>query len=126
MRRPTINHYALVLLPFVLSMIIYDQHSLPLVLYVVMSVCAYVQCWLDKRRAERRQSRLSERSLHFVELLGGWPGALLAQRRFRHKTRKKTYRWVVRAIVLLHALAWGLVLYRLPLFDKLLSYLGSA
>lgn len=48
----------------------------------------------DKRRAQEDGWRVSERMLHTFELLGGWPGALLAQRRFRHKTAKFSYRFV--------------------------------
>jgi len=39
-------------------------------------------------------------------LLGGWPGALLAQQRFRHKTRKLSYQAVFWLIVLLHQVFW--------------------
>ena len=41
-----------------------------------------------------------------VELLGGWPGALLGQRRFRHKTRKRSYQLVFWLIGALHLAAW--------------------
>jgi hypothetical protein len=38
--------------------------------------------------------RTPEKVLHASELLGGWPGALLAQQLFRHKTRKVSYQLV--------------------------------
>ena len=47
----------------------------------------------DKRRAQENEWRVPERMLHAFELIGGWPGALLAQRRFRHKTAKFDYRF---------------------------------
>ncbi len=56
----------------------------------------------DKRRAEAGQWRISEAALHFGELAGGWPGALLAQRQFRHKTAKLSFQVVFWLIVLLH------------------------
>jgi uncharacterized membrane protein YsdA (DUF1294 family) len=43
-----------------------------------------------------------------MELVGGWPGALLAQQVFRHKTRKLSYQVVFWTIVVLHAVGWFL------------------
>jgi uncharacterized membrane protein YsdA (DUF1294 family) len=43
---------------------------------------------------------VSEANLHLLELLGGWPGAFLAQRRLRHKCSKGSYQFVFWLIVL--------------------------
>jgi uncharacterized membrane protein YsdA (DUF1294 family) len=75
--------------------------------YGLMSAAAFVMYWLDKRRAGRGEWRISERTLHGIELLGGWPGAWLAQRVFRHKWRQRHYMVVFWAIGGLHALAWA-------------------
>jgi len=75
--------------------------------YVVMSAVAFVMYWIDKQRAERRAWRISEATLHGIELLGGWPGAWIAQRVFRHKWRKTRYLVVFWAIGGIHALAWA-------------------
>lgn len=77
-----------------------------LLLYPVFSVLAFFAYWRDKRNAERDEWRTPEQSLHVLELLGGWPGALLAQQLFRHKTRKLSFQLVFWAIVLLHQLFW--------------------
>jgi len=37
--------------------------------------------------------------LHLAELLGGWPGAFLAQRRLRHKCSKVSYQFAFWCIV---------------------------
>ncbi|KPZ15695.1 putative family protein [Pseudomonas syringae pv. viburni] len=50
--------------------------------------------------------RTPENVLHTVELLGGWPGALLAQQVFRHKTRKVSFQVVFWLIVLVHQALW--------------------
>lgn len=60
--------------------------------YLVMSVVAFVAYGIDKRAAREGGRRISEATLLMMGLLGGWPGALLAQRRFRHKTRKQPFR----------------------------------
>ncbi len=55
---------------------------------------------LDKKRARAGGRRIPEKILHLLELMGGWPGAWVAQRYLRHKTAKVSYR-VVFAIILL-------------------------
>jgi uncharacterized membrane protein YsdA (DUF1294 family) len=72
-----------------------------------MSALAFALFWLDKRRAAGGQWRIPERTLHVVECLGGWPGAWVAQRVFRHKWRKTRYMVVFWAIVGAHLLAWA-------------------
>jgi uncharacterized membrane protein YsdA (DUF1294 family) len=74
--------------------------------YAIMSAITFIAFWRDKRAAARSGWRTPEASLHLLELLGGWPGALLAQRLFRHKSSKMTYRLALWAIVILHAGAW--------------------
>jgi uncharacterized membrane protein YsdA (DUF1294 family) len=63
--------------------------------------------WDDKRSATRGAWRTSEAMLHFFELVGGWPGALIAQQAFRHKTRKVSFQVVFWGIVLMHQLFWA-------------------
>ena len=75
-------------------------------LYVVASLLSFVQYWLDKRSAQSGGQRTPENTLHLVELLGGWPGALIAQHVFRHKTRKDSYQAVFWLIVAAHQLLW--------------------
>ncbi len=59
----------------------------------------------DKDRAVSSGWRVPESSLHLAELLGGWPGALLAQRRLRHKCSKTSYQVVFWSIVILFQIA---------------------
>lgn len=74
--------------------------------YGVVSIVAFVAYGLDKRAAKRGAPRTSESTLLMVGVVGGWPGALVAQQLFRHKTRKRSFRrafWltvVVNALVL--------------------------
>ena len=75
--------------------------------YVLMSVVAFSLYWVDKRRAARGDWRVSERTLHTIELLGGWPGAWLAQGVFRHKRQKTQYLVVFWLIVAVHVLGWA-------------------
>jgi uncharacterized membrane protein YsdA (DUF1294 family)/cold shock CspA family protein len=68
--------------------------------------CAY---WLDKYAAQKNQWRTKERTLHIMALLGGWPGAGLAQQILRHKSRKESFRQSFQLTVIAHwaaLLAW--------------------
>jgi len=75
--------------------------------YVLMSVVAFGLYWVDKRRAVRGEWRIAELILHGVELLGGWPGAWIAQRVLHHKGNKTQYLVVFWTIGGIHALAWA-------------------
>ncbi|MFZ5567628.1 MAG: DUF1294 domain-containing protein [Pseudomonadota bacterium] len=58
---------------------------------VLLSLLSYAVYASDKRAAQQGRRRVPERTLHLLALLGGWPGALLAQRRLRHKTAKPSF-----------------------------------
>ncbi len=70
--------------------------ALPLVIAIVcllLSFLSYMMYWLDKEAAQRGGQRIPESTLHLVDLLGGWPGALVAQQWFRHKTVKTSFQF---------------------------------
>ena len=62
----------------------------------------------DKAAAEQGRWRTSESTLHTIALMGGWPGALVARRVFRHKTTKQPFRIIFWLTVIANcvALAW--------------------
>ena len=67
---------------------------------------------MPRRSAALKQRwRTPETTLHLFELAGGWPGALLAQQAFRHKTRKPSYQVAFWLIVVLHQALWIDLLY---------------
>lgn len=72
---------------------------------LVMSGVTWLTYALDKRAAQRDAQRTPETTLHLMELLGGWPGALIAQRSLRHKNRKRGYQIAFWCIVALHCAA---------------------
>jgi len=79
-----------------------------LIIYPAMSLLTFGYYAWDKRRAKQRHWRVEESVLHMLELLCGWPGALLAQQVFRHKTRKTKYQVTFWCCVIanLMALVW--------------------
>lgn len=77
-----------------------------LLAYPCASVVSFLQYWWDKSSAQAGRWRTPENSLHLVELLGGWPGALIAQQCFRHKTRKPSFLMALWLIIAAHQLVW--------------------
>ena len=65
-----------------------------LVVYLGMSSLTYLVYYFDKSAAKSNGQRTSEDTLHGLSLLGGWPGAMIAQQTFRHKSSKKSFRAV--------------------------------
>lgn len=66
---------------------------------------------LDKHAARRERRRVPESSLHIIAVLGGWPGAWIAQQLLRHKTRKQPFRRWFWVTVLLHSAVMLALLY---------------
>jgi uncharacterized membrane protein YsdA (DUF1294 family) len=69
---------------------------------LLMSLVCFAAYGIDKRRANLQKRRIPEKQLHLMEILGGWPGAVLGQQMFRHKTIKMSFRLVLWAIIGLH------------------------
>jgi len=69
--------------------------------YVLASVITYLMYYADKTSARIDGHRISEKKLHLLAALGGWPGAMVAQQVLRHKSMKASFRkafWVTVAI----------------------------
>lgn len=79
-------------------------------IYVVASIVAFLAYGFDKSAAKRNAWRTQESTLHLFALIGGWPGALAAQRLLRHKSSKAAFQLTFWATVLINcgALGWAL------------------
>lgn len=72
--------------------------------YFVLSLCSVGFYALDKSAAVNGRWRTPEKTLHCIGLAGGWPGALIAQNWFHHKTRKNSFQVVFWISVVLNCL----------------------
>lgn len=79
-----------------------------LAVYLGASFVAFCAYAFDKSAAQNGQWRTQESTLHLFALLGGWPGALAAQRLLRHKSAKTSFQVVFWITVGLNcgALGW--------------------
>ncbi|WP_321326616.1 DUF1294 domain-containing protein [Thiomicrorhabdus sp.] len=76
--------------------------------YLVISLLTFIVYWIDKSAAQSGSWRTSENTLHLLALIGGWPGAMVAQQKLRHKTQKQPFRsifWIT-VIANLGGLYW--------------------
>ena len=60
-------------------------------LLIIVNLWTMLTFWRDKQRAIAGERRIAESDLLVLALAGGSPGALLARRLFRHKTRKQPF-----------------------------------
>lgn len=79
-----------------------------LALYIVASLFTFIMYALDKSAARSGEWRTQESTLHVLSLVGGWPGALIAQQKLRHKSKKQSFRSIFWVTVLLNCgvFAW--------------------
>ncbi|WP_067520828.1 DUF1294 domain-containing protein [Endozoicomonas ascidiicola] len=73
-----------------------------------LSLISFYYYGRDKSKAQSNQWRVNEDKLHLLSILGGWPGAIIAQKKFRHKTAKKSFQRVFWTSVVINCgiIAW--------------------
>jgi uncharacterized membrane protein YsdA (DUF1294 family) len=84
----------------------YYQGFIPpaiLIIFSIISLLTYLIYAKDKRAARHNEWRTSESTLHLYSLLCGWPGAIVAQQRLRHKSKKTSFRAVFILTVIINA-----------------------
>jgi uncharacterized membrane protein YsdA (DUF1294 family) len=78
--------------------------------YLLLGLGTFLVYGIDKISAASGGWRVREDTLHLLDILGGWPGAFVAQRFFRHKIRKKSFRARYWATVILNCAVLGWLL----------------
>lgn len=74
---------------------------------ILINVLTFLIYAKDKAAARQGTWRTEEIKLHALALLGGWPAALLAQRRLRHKSSKASFQGVFWLTVVGNVLLMG-------------------
>lgn len=95
-RIPRVGIGAGFLLAVVILMMTGKMPAVLALVYLLMSGSSYLMYALDKEVAGMsRWRRTPESTLHLLDLLGGWPGGLIAQQVTRHKTAKASFQGTV-------------------------------
>jgi len=85
--------------------------SNPVLAYIAsVNAVTFVLYGYDKSIAGSSVVRIPESVLHLLALIGGSPGAFVAQRAFRHKTIKRSFQGVYWLIVVVQAIVIFLIL----------------
>lgn len=76
----------------------FDLAACCAVYFAAINLLTYLAFRSDKARAVAGQWRHPESRLLSLAMFGGWLGAKLAQRRYRHKTRKQPFRTLLNLV----------------------------
>jgi len=87
--------------------------------YIVLSILTFALYFADKRAAQANRWRTPENTLLVIGLVGGWPGAAIAQQVLRHKTKKLSFRskfWftVIVNVIVFVLVAWYTSAHPIP------------
>ena len=93
-------------------------HQKTLLLFLVfhlasINLVTFMVYGIDKRAAKSGQRRIPENNMHTLEFLGGWIGALMGQKIFRHKTKKRSYQ----------SFFWAMLVLEIGLIYVILKFL---
>lgn len=94
--------------------------------YYALSVITFFSYAYDKFKAQRNKWRVSESTLHIWAMLGGWPGAALAQQLLRHKSSKTDFRQIfwLTVVINLAGLCWLLSPYGANVLALVVNIMG--
>jgi len=102
---------ALLFVLFIIGATVAGRLPLPIIAtYGVLGILTFLSYWFDKAAAQRGQWRTKESYLLFLGLAGGWPGAVVAQRVLRHKSRKQSFQVAFWGTVVMNSIALGWLL----------------
>ena len=76
--------------------------TLIIIIYlVIINIIGYAMMGIDKRKAQKKEWRISEAALFLSAILGGSIGAIAGMQRFRHKTKHLKFSLGVPVILVL-------------------------
>ncbi len=103
----TISWFSIITITIFYLMLFYLTQNTTIEFYIIpyyalISILTFYIYASDKNSAQDRDWRISENTLHFLSIIGGWSGALLAIDKLQHKSRKKSFKIVFFITILLN------------------------
>ena len=91
-----LNLFAAAVFLLLLCAMVVGQALSPAILFIYLAASAlsFLLYNADKTAAQIGSHRIAEYKLHLLALIGGWPGAMMAQQMLRHKSAKTSFRRV--------------------------------
>lgn len=65
-----------------------------LIYLIIINIITFLIYGLDKYFAKKRMFRISEKILFILSIMGGFLGAIIGMKKFRHKTKKIIFKIV--------------------------------
>lgn len=78
-----------------------ELYGLLFIYIFIINVIGTALMHYDKQQAKRSEWRVEEKTLFRIAVLGGSIGVFLGMRRFRHKTRKPTFKYGIPSIFII-------------------------
>ncbi|MFJ7829090.1 DUF1294 domain-containing protein [Peribacillus sp. NPDC097264] len=69
--------------------------------FIMVNIIGFVLMGIDKKKAWKREYRISEKTLWTWAIIGGGTGAFMGMRHFRHKTKHFTFKWGLPALMVI-------------------------
>ncbi len=82
--------------------------------FATLNICSFIYFGIDKRKAQKKHHRISEKSLLIMTLFGGTIGSILGMTVFCHKIAKRSFVLKILVIVVLQIL----ILYLIYNYNK--------
>ncbi|MGX5026622.1 DUF1294 domain-containing protein [Enterobacter asburiae] len=109
----TLNRFCFVLLLFAAIGSLFSSY--PFAMWVLLINMLTIAIYgVDKTAARKGMRRVPEITLLAFGAVGGWPGAILGQQLFRHKTQKQPFKTWFYVSVVLSTLAMGALYHFCP------------
>lgn len=77
----------------------------------IINLIGFFAFWLDKRKAQKGQWRIPEKTLFLLAILGGGAGCYLGMQVFRHKTKHLSFVIGIPTIVTVELIALIAIIY---------------
>lgn len=68
---------------------------------IVINIVGFLSMYSDKKRAIKKQWRISEKALIIIAIVGGSIGSYLGMQQFRHKTKHGKFKFGIPIIIFL-------------------------